>query len=77
MGDLLDRSLGGNVSVEADTPEDLWPVHADQTALQLAILNLAVNARDAMPEGGTSAISARTGALKDPSAAGVSSCFPT
>jgi len=72
MGDLLDRSLGGNVGVEADTPEDLWPVYADQTALQLAVLNLAVNARDAMPDGGTIVIRARNGAPHDAKAACVS-----
>ncbi len=72
MGDLLDRSLGANVSVEADTPDNLWPVYADQTALQLAVLNLAVNARDAMPDGGTIVIRARNGAPRDPAAPSVS-----
>ncbi len=72
MGDLLDRSLGGNVGVEADVPEDLTPIYVDQTALQLAVLNLAVNARDAMPEGGTIVIRARNGEPRDPRAPSVS-----
>ncbi len=53
-------------------PNDLAPIYVDQTALQLAILNLAVNARDAMPQGGTIVIRARNGAPDDPDAPSVS-----
>src|SRR3954447_11493383 len=53
MRELLDRSLRGDVHVEFDFPEDLWPVEVDPGELELVILNLAVNARDAMPNGGT------------------------
>jgi signal transduction histidine kinase/ActR/RegA family two-component response regulator len=53
MRELLDRSLRGDVHVEFDFPDSLWPIEADPGELELVILNLAVNARDAMPSGGT------------------------
>jgi signal transduction histidine kinase/ActR/RegA family two-component response regulator len=53
MRELLDRSLRGDVHVEFDFPESLWPVEVDPGELELVLLNLAVNARDAMPNGGT------------------------
>jgi len=53
MRELLDRSLRGDVHVEFDFPERLWPVEVDPGKLELVVLNLAVNARDAMPNGGT------------------------
>ncbi|HET6185194.1 MAG TPA: ATP-binding protein [Acetobacteraceae bacterium] len=56
--ELLDRSLRGDVTVVLDLAEDLWPVLADPGELELAVLNLAVNARDAMPAGGTITIRA-------------------
>ncbi len=52
MGELLQRSLGGLVQVETDLAPDLWQATSDPTQLELVILNLAINARDAMPEGG-------------------------
>jgi PAS domain S-box-containing protein len=59
MKALLDRSLRGDVRVEVDLPPDLWPIRADPAELELCILNIAVNARDAMPSGGTIRISAQ------------------
>ena len=53
MKELLDRSLRGDVLVEFEFAEGLWPIEVDPGELELVILNLAVNARDAMPEGGT------------------------
>ncbi|MBL6080186.1 response regulator [Belnapia sp. T18] len=53
MRELLDRSLRGDVHVALDFAEGLWPVEVDPGELELVVLNLAVNARDAMPEGGT------------------------
>ncbi len=53
MRELLDRSLRGDIYVEYEFPSDLWPVHVDPDELELVVLNLAVNARDAMPNGGT------------------------
>jgi PAS domain S-box-containing protein len=52
MGDLLQRSLGGLVQVETDLAADLWPATSDPTQLELVLLNLAINSRDAMPTGG-------------------------
>ena len=59
MLDLLERSLGPMIRVETTFEPDLPAVLADANQLELAILNLALNARDAMPDGGTLAISAR------------------
>jgi PAS domain S-box-containing protein len=60
LADLLDRSLLGDaVEVRFDLPEDLWPIQIDAEELDTAIVNLATNARDAMPRGGLIAISAR------------------
>jgi PAS domain S-box-containing protein len=58
MTDLLQRSLGPRVRVETRFPPDLPPVHADAHQLEMAVLNLAVNARDAMPDGGRLTIQA-------------------
>ncbi|MES2194775.1 MAG: ATP-binding protein [Pseudomonadota bacterium] len=53
MGDLLERSLGPRVVLRLDIPEGLPPARIDANQLELAILNLAINARDAMEDGGT------------------------
>jgi signal transduction histidine kinase/CheY-like chemotaxis protein len=58
MRELLDRSLRGDVDVQLDFAPDLWPVEVDPGELELALMNLAVNARDAMPAGGTVVIRA-------------------
>ena len=52
MIDLLERSLGPRVALRLDLPEGLPPARADANQLELAVLNLAINARDAMPDGG-------------------------
>jgi PAS domain S-box-containing protein len=53
MRELLDRTLRGDVHVQTELAVDLWPILVDPTELELVILNLCVNARDAMPNGGT------------------------
>jgi signal transduction histidine kinase/ActR/RegA family two-component response regulator len=58
MRDLLDRSLREDVTVDIQPAPDLWPVEVDPSALELAILNTAINARDAMPSGGAITIKA-------------------
>jgi signal transduction histidine kinase/CheY-like chemotaxis protein len=52
MDDLLRRTLGPAVRLHYELADELWPALADLTQLELALLNLAVNARDAMPGGG-------------------------
>ena len=59
MRELLDRSLRGDVQIALDFAADLWPVEVDPGELELAVLNLAVNARDAMPQGGDIVLRAR------------------
>jgi CheY-like chemotaxis protein len=58
FGELVRRTLPSSIQVSIDTSENLPPIHVDQAMLQDALLNLVVNARDAMPSGGTLAISA-------------------
>ena len=52
MEDLLRQSLGETIEVEIVGAGGLWQVEADPVQLEAAILNLALNARDAMPDGG-------------------------
>lgn len=49
---LLQQTLGGQGEVTIGIPSDLWPIEADASQLESALLNLALNARDAMPNGG-------------------------
>lgn len=58
-----------NVQIDTHIDSDLWMVRADPTQLHQVMLNLCVNARDAMPEGGTITISARNCVLDDDFAA--------
>ena len=63
MPQLLQTSAGSSINVEIRVPSKCQRAHTDPTQLELAILNLAVNARDAMPDGGKITISAREEAL--------------
>ena len=56
---MLKRSIGSRYKVECDLEADLGSVRADPTQLEVALLNIGVNARDAMPDGGTLTISTR------------------
>jgi PAS domain S-box-containing protein len=56
MSDLLRRSLGEQIVIETVLAGGLWQVLIDPNQLEVAILNLAINARDAMPEGGSLSI---------------------
>jgi PAS domain S-box-containing protein len=58
MGDLLTRTLGEQTRIEIEVAQDLWRARGDANQLENAVLNLALNARDAMPDGGRVVISA-------------------
>ena len=61
MLDFLRHSVGPAISVGLDIPPEVQPVEVDANQLELALMNLAVNARDAMPQGGTLTITCRNG----------------
>jgi signal transduction histidine kinase/ActR/RegA family two-component response regulator len=64
MRELLARVLREDIAVEIATPPELWPVLADPAELELAVVNLALNARDAMPRGGRLRIAATNVAIE-------------
>jgi CheY-like chemotaxis protein len=65
LASLLDHSLRENISVRFSIAGDLWPIEVDVSQFDVAMLNLAVNAKDAMPRGGVVCITGanRPGAL--------------
>tara|TARA_R110002110_G_scaffold284986_2_gene499156 strand:- start:8767 stop:10767 length:2001 start_codon:yes stop_codon:yes gene_type:complete len=65
---LLSRTLGERIDVRLSTNEGLWPATADPGQLENVILNLAINARDAMPDGGTLTIACRNAVIDEMSA---------
>jgi PAS domain S-box-containing protein len=70
MSDMLHRTLGETIAIDIDAAAALWPAVADTNQLENAILNLAVNARDAMPEGGRLTITTRNSFLEGADADG-------
>src|SRR4029077_13009081 len=65
MSDLLARSLGENIALETISGAGLWKVEADVSELESTLLNLALNARDAMPDGGKLTIETSNAYLDD------------
>ena len=59
MGELLRRTLGASIEIEETLAPDLWKAVVDPRELEQALINLAVNSRDAMPNGGTLALTTR------------------
>ena len=69
MRDLLQSTMGGSVRIETLLQPDLWPAMIDPTQIELVILNLAINARDAMEVGGAVMIETANVALGPPARA--------
>ena len=65
MNDLLTRTLGGFIRIERDLAERLWVAMVDPDQLELAILNLCINARDAMAENGVLTLATRNETIEE------------
>ena len=52
MAEMIGRSVGETIAVELDLADDLWACKVDPTQAEVALLNIVINARDAMPDGG-------------------------
>jgi PAS domain S-box-containing protein len=76
MSDLLRRTLGEQIAIETVLAGGLWQVHADPNQLEVAILNLAVNARDAMSTGGKLTIETANTLIDEMYAAGQAELLP-
>ena len=63
--ELMERTLGASISLESEVAPGLWPAFVDQGELENAILNLIINARDAMAEGGKVFVSIRNVGLEE------------
>jgi PAS domain S-box-containing protein len=59
MAEMLRASLRGNIEMLIEVADNLWPIEVDVAELEMALVNIAVNARDAMQQGGTFTIDAR------------------
>jgi len=69
MTDLLGRTLGSRIEIETSSAPDLWTAMADPNQVETALLNLAINARDAMPAGGRLIIACQNVTLDNTGAA--------
>lgn len=69
LSEMLERTLGERITLTTSLEPDLWATLCDPHQLESAILNLAINARDAMPEGGSLVVSASNAVLDDMDAA--------
>jgi nitrogen fixation/metabolism regulation signal transduction histidine kinase len=69
--DLIRRAVGSGCEIELVSDERLWPCHVDPAQLESALLNLALNGRDAMPNGGLLRIEARNAVLEDGQVSGL------
>ncbi len=63
--DMIVQSLRGDIRLELELAEQLWPVRIDPSQLQVALINMAANARDAMPKGGTFRVTTENTVLRD------------
>lgn len=65
LRDVLKSGLGSTVSLRIDAPDDVWDIVVDPNEFETALVNLVINARDAMPEGGSVIVSAKNIPEKD------------
>jgi PAS domain S-box-containing protein len=70
LREVLEAGIGRSVRLDFDVERDVWPVRADVSEFETALLNLVINARDAMPDGGTVTVGARNAVLTEPPYAG-------
>jgi two-component system cell cycle sensor histidine kinase/response regulator CckA len=70
LAQMLRRLVGEGISLNVEREPELWPVHADEAQLGNAIINLVVNARDAMPQGGVVSIKTANQTVTTPTALG-------
>jgi signal transduction histidine kinase/CheY-like chemotaxis protein len=70
LAQMLRRLVGEGITLKVEKDADIWPVHADEAQLGNAIINLVVNARDAMPQGGTVTIKTSNESISAASALG-------
>jgi len=68
--EVLDAGVGSAVRITFDIAREIWPIRTDVSEFETALLNLVINARDAMPDGGTVTISARNVVLDEAPLAG-------
>jgi PAS domain S-box-containing protein len=68
--DVLSTGVGGTVRLQFDIGRSVWPVMVDVAELETALVNLVINARDAMPDGGTITVAADNSTLSDEANAG-------
>ncbi|MBA1288615.1 hybrid sensor histidine kinase/response regulator [Pseudomonas japonica] len=66
LEDLLARTTGEQIELRLELAPDVWPVHTDPNQLESALLNLVINARDAMPDGGRLLITSGNQLIDDP-----------
>ena len=72
---LIRQAVGGGCEVRLRTDEPLWPCHIDPSLLETALLNLALNARDAMPDGGVLEIETHNVVLDEEAADGPAGAY--
>jgi signal transduction histidine kinase/CheY-like chemotaxis protein len=65
ISEMLGRSVRGEVDLIVNFPDDLWPIECDVAELEIALMNLCVNARDASPKGGTVRVDGRNCTASD------------
>ena len=76
LAEMLRRLLREGIALKLENTPDLWPVHADEAQIANAIINLVVNARDAMPKGGAVAIRTANETLTQATMIGSASMAP-